>query len=119
MRSDPWIEWARPFRSVNGYGLFRVMTTQRPEVAIEARRAGGDWAELPFRWKAGALDRAPRFAQPHQPRLDWQMWFAGLNPRRHERSRRLVGGRVFKSHAIARIGPRHRLARASACRTDV
>ena len=23
----------------------------------------------------------PRWVAPHQPRLDWQMWFAALNPR--------------------------------------
>jgi hypothetical protein len=82
--SDPFVAWARPLRSVNGYGLFRVMTTERPEVVIEARHRDKDWVELPFRWKVGPLERAPGFVQPHMPRLDWQMWFAGLNPRRHE-----------------------------------
>jgi hypothetical protein len=26
----------------------------------------------------GDLQRAPRWVAPHQPRLDWQMWFAAL-----------------------------------------
>ncbi|MEE2665784.1 MAG: lipase maturation factor family protein [Myxococcota bacterium] len=82
--SEPLVGWARPFRSVNGYGLFRTMSTERPEIAIEGRRAGGDWVEYRFRWKAGPPGEAPRFVAPHQPRLDWQMWFAALNPRRHE-----------------------------------
>ena len=29
--------------------------------------------------KPGALDRMPGFVEPHQPRLDWQMWFAALS----------------------------------------
>jgi len=82
--SEPLVGWARPFRSVNGYGLFRTMSTERPEIAIEGRRDGGEWVEYRFRWKAGATDEAPRFVAPHQPRLDWQMWFAALNPPRHQ-----------------------------------
>ena len=30
------------------------------------------------RYKPGRLDVAPLFCLPHQPRLDWQMWFAAL-----------------------------------------
>ncbi len=69
-----------PLRSINGYGLFRVMTTERPEIVIEGSRDGVSWKEYEFRWKPGALTRRPRFSQPHMPRLDWQMWFAALNP---------------------------------------
>src|SRR6185437_4658084 len=67
-----------PFRSVNGYGLFAVMTTARPEIAIEGSDDGRTWREYPFRYKPSELDRAPRWVAPHQPRLDWQMWFAAL-----------------------------------------
>ena len=41
---------------MNGYGLFRTMSTERPEIAIEGRRDGGEWVEYRFRWKAGATD---------------------------------------------------------------
>ena len=75
--------YTRPFRTVSGYGLFRVMTTERPEIVVEGSDDGVTWKEYEFEWKAGALDRRPSFVAPHQPRLDWQMWFAGLNPRRH------------------------------------
>ena len=71
-----------PLRSVNGYGLFRVMTTERPEIVIEGSADGATWIEYPFPWKAGELARAPGFVQPHMPRLDWQMWFAALDPQR-------------------------------------
>jgi len=70
--------FVRPFRSVNTYGLFANMTTSRPEVIFEISADGDNWEELKFKWKPVALDARPRFVQPHQPRLDWQLWFAGL-----------------------------------------
>jgi hypothetical protein len=69
-----------PLDSVNGYGLFRVMTTERPEIVIEVSDDGRIWKEQPFRWKPGDVARRPRFVEPHMPRLDWQMWFAALDP---------------------------------------
>lgn len=65
-------------RSFNGYGLFMVMTTERPEILVEGSRDGIDWRPYEFRWKPGDPARRPRFVAPHQPRLDWQMWFAAL-----------------------------------------
>ena len=73
--------WVAPFRSVNGYGLFRTMTVERPEIVVEGSADGVTWTEYPFRWKAGDPHRTPGFVQPHMPRLDWQMWFAALGPR--------------------------------------
>jgi hypothetical protein len=67
--------------SINGYGLFRVMTTERPEIVLEVSEDGSAWKEYEFRWKTGDVQRRPRFVQPHMPRLDWQMWFAALDPR--------------------------------------
>jgi hypothetical protein len=77
------LEPLRPFRSINGYGLFRVMTITRPEIVIEGSNDGRIWLEYEFRYKPGDLRRAPRFNAPHQPRLDWQMWFAALGAPRH------------------------------------
>jgi hypothetical protein len=67
-----------PLRSANSYGLFAVMTTARPEIAIEGTEDGRTWREYRFREKPGDPRRRPRFVAPHQPRLDWQMWFAAL-----------------------------------------
>ena len=67
-----------PFRLVNSYGLFAIMTTGRPEIIVEGSDDGTNWREYQFKWKPGNVKRAPRFAAPHQPRLDWQMWFAAL-----------------------------------------
>jgi hypothetical protein len=69
-----------PFRSVNPYGLFAVMTTSRPEIVIEGSNDGAAWREYPFRYKPSRPEDAPRLVAPHQPRLDWQMWFAALRP---------------------------------------
>ncbi len=67
-----------PFRVANGYGLFRVMTKTRPEIQVEGSADGIVWLPYTFRWKPGAPNAAPRWVAPHQPRLDWQMWFAAL-----------------------------------------
>src|SRR5260221_8806688 len=71
-------ETLEPFRSVNSYGLFAVMTTFRPEIIVEGSRDGKDWRAYEFNWKAGDLSVAPHWVAPYQPRLDWQMWFAAL-----------------------------------------
>ena len=70
--------WLVPLRIANSYGLFAVMTTRRPEITVEGSDDGESWRPYLFRWKPGELDRRPRFAPLHLPRLDWQMWFAAL-----------------------------------------
>ncbi len=76
-----WLyEAAEPFRTFNGYGLFAVMTTSRPEIIVEGSDDGESWLPYEFKWKPGDVHRRPVFVAPHQPRLDWQMWFAALGP---------------------------------------
>ena len=67
-----------PFEIVNTYGLFAVMTASRPEIVIEGSNDGLTWLAYEFKYKPGDLKRRPIWVQPHQPRLDWQMWFAAL-----------------------------------------
>lgn len=67
-----------PLRSANSYGLFRVMTTERPEITVEGSDDGETWKPYRFKWKPCEPDRRPQFVAPHMPRLDWQMWFAAL-----------------------------------------
>jgi len=67
-----------PFHLVSSYGLFAVMTTERPEIIVEGSSDGVTWLAYEFKWKPGDPKRAPKFVAPHQPRLDWQMWFAAL-----------------------------------------
>ena len=71
-------EWLVPFRSFNGYGLFAIMTTDRREIIIEGSNDGVKWLAYEFEYKPGDVQRRPAFVAPHQPRLDWQMWFAAL-----------------------------------------
>lgn len=73
-----------PFRSINSYGLFAVMTTSRPEIVVEGSNDGQNWEAYEFKYKPGDMKRPPGFVAPHQPRLDWQMWFAALNPNYRE-----------------------------------
>jgi predicted DCC family thiol-disulfide oxidoreductase YuxK len=71
-------EWIAPFRSVNNYGLFAVMTAPRREIVVEGSDDGVTWRPYEFKYKPGDVNRRPGFVEPHQPRLDWQMWFAAL-----------------------------------------
>jgi predicted DCC family thiol-disulfide oxidoreductase YuxK len=72
-----------PMRMVSSYGLFAVMTAERNEIIIEGSDDGVEWREYEFRYKPGDVTRRPPWNIPHQPRLDWQMWFAALDdPRR-------------------------------------
>jgi lipase maturation factor 1 len=68
--------------SFNAYGLFRSMTTERPEIVLEGSRDGVAWIPYELPYKPGAVDRTPRWVPPgHMPRLDWQLWFAALGQR--------------------------------------
>jgi len=72
-----------PLHIVSSYGLFAVMTTKRDEIVIEGANDGIEWREYEFWYKPGDVARSPRWNIPHQPRLDWQMWFAALEDPRH------------------------------------
>ena len=74
----PVLDALAPLRLVNSYGLFLNMTTERPEIVIEGSRDGVLWIPYAFPWKPGDPARRPGYAAPHQPRLDWQLWFAAL-----------------------------------------
>ncbi len=79
------IRWSSMYNIVNSYGLFRVMTTSRPEIIVEGSNDGGHWFAYEFTYKPGDTLRAPPWVAPHQPRLDWQMWFAALGEARENR----------------------------------
>lgn len=86
----------------SSYGLFRRMTgmgspgdhqrgvggappsvVARPEIFIEGLDGGNEWRPIGFQYKPGDMFAAPRTIIPHQPRLDWQMWFAALGSYHH------------------------------------
>ena len=70
-----------PFGIVNAYGPFAVMSKVRNEIVIEGSADKNTWQEYQFKYKPGDLEQCPGWIAPHQPRIDWQMWFAALgNP---------------------------------------
>jgi predicted DCC family thiol-disulfide oxidoreductase YuxK len=62
-------------RSINAYHLFAQMTRERREAVIEGSDDGSAWRPYEFRYKAGDPHRPPPFVAPHQPRVDFQLWF--------------------------------------------
>ncbi len=87
-RRAPWPEPMREVESAlarfglsSRYGLFEDMTETRVELVVEGSDDGAEWKAYEFRWKPGDVARAPGLVAPHQPRLDWQMWFLPLSPR--------------------------------------
>jgi lipase maturation factor 1 len=67
-----------PFRTINGYGLFAIMTKERDEIVVQGSEDGITWKTYAFPFKPGDPRRAPPWVAPYMPRLDWQMWFAAL-----------------------------------------
>lgn len=54
------------------------MTRKREEIIIEGSDDGEHWKEYGFKYKPGDVARGLSWNIPHQPRLDWQFWFAAL-----------------------------------------
>ncbi|MCU1613620.1 MAG: Lipase maturation factor 1 [Frankiales bacterium] len=74
-----------PLHLVNSYGAFGSVTRTRDEVVVE----GTDdphptpetvWEEYEFRGKPGDVRRRPPQVAPYHLRLDWLMWFVGIDP---------------------------------------
>ncbi|HEY4184953.1 MAG TPA: lipase maturation factor family protein [Polyangia bacterium] len=76
----PVLELSQTYRLVNPYHLFGAVTRDRiePEFQVQTTERG-DWAALAFKYKPGPVDRAPPFVAPHQPRVDFLLWFYGLS----------------------------------------
>jgi hypothetical protein len=80
----PLVERVETMRAVNTYHLFAAVTRERIEPEFQTLAAGADerdegaWTPHELRHKPGDPTRAPDFVAPHQPRLDFQLWFHGL-----------------------------------------
>ncbi|MGR9101420.1 MAG: lipase maturation factor family protein, partial [Gammaproteobacteria bacterium] len=66
------------FALVNNYGPFAVMTRTRPEIIVQGSEDGKNWLEYGFKYKPDGYKSGLSRNIPHQPRLDWQMWFQAL-----------------------------------------
>jgi hypothetical protein len=74
-----------PLHLVNTYGAFGSVSRVRYEAVIEGTddpRPGPDtvWREYEFRGKPGDVHRRPPQVAPYHLRLDWLMWFVGIDP---------------------------------------
>ena len=67
----------RELRLVNNYHLFGHITNDRLEPELQLQ-VGGVWQAAHLRYKPGPLNRRPPFVAPHQPRVDFRLWFFGL-----------------------------------------
>jgi len=63
------------------YHIFPTMQIERHELEVQGSFDGNKWVTYDFKYKPGPLDRPPAFIVPHQPRLDWMIWFV---PAQHE-----------------------------------
>ncbi len=74
----PWQAYYGPWRFVNTYHLFGHITRERIEPEFETFD-GQEWNAHDLFYKPGDPQRAPPFVAPHQPRVDFQLWFYGLS----------------------------------------
>jgi hypothetical protein len=75
-----WVEWVDRFRLANRYHVFPTVRTERIEVQVEASTDGVTWEPLDFRYFPDDPAERPAFVVPHQPRLDWMLWFVPTTP---------------------------------------
>ncbi len=73
-----------PFDIVNHYGLFAVMTRDRPEIIFEGSNDGLAWQPYELPYKPSDVKRRLPIVAPLQPRLDWQLWFAAFGSPQQE-----------------------------------
>jgi hypothetical protein len=57
------------------FHVYPVMQVERQELEIQGSNDRVNWYPYGFKYKPGPLDKRPPINIPHQPRLDWMMWF--------------------------------------------
>jgi hypothetical protein len=73
------LELEQPFRLVNTYHLFAAVTRERIEPEVQVEAEPGQWQALDLKYKPGSIGRPPPLVAPHQPRVDFLLWFYGLS----------------------------------------
>ncbi len=66
---------------VNTYHVFPTMTTRLIELKVEGSIDGTEWKPYTFKYRPDDPQQMPQIVLPHQPRLDWMVWFVPLGPR--------------------------------------
>jgi len=69
------MHWLRAYGVGNIYHVFPAMQTERQELIVQGSHDGHEWQTYVFKYKPTYTNQAPAFIVPHQPRLDWMMWF--------------------------------------------
>ena len=72
---DEYVTLVRSWGIGHIYHIFPTMQIARHELQVEGSVDGKEWRTYTFRYKPGPLDQRPAFIIPHQPRLDWSIWF--------------------------------------------
>lgn len=67
-----------PYRAINTYHLFGHITRRRIEPEFQTTDDGTTWVAHDLKHKPGDPRRRPDWVAPHQPRVDFQLWFYGL-----------------------------------------
>lgn len=75
-----WVDYLEPYRIANRYHVFPSIDRERYAVQVEASRDGRDWVALDWRYAPDAPTAITPFIVPHQPRLDWHLWFVPKGP---------------------------------------
>ncbi|MUW13776.1 lipase maturation factor family protein [Halorubrum sp. CBA1125] len=80
-----------PLHLVNTYGAFGSITRERYQLVVEGTDAENpsahDWREYEFEGQPVRTDERPPQWAPYHLRLDWQLWFAAMQPRPGPRQR--------------------------------
>jgi hypothetical protein len=75
------VDYAEAYRVVNKYHVFPTMRRERTELELWGSLDGQKWRRYEFRYKPGDPTQRPAVVLPHQPRLDWEMWFVTQHPK--------------------------------------
>ncbi len=73
----PIAQFLAPYRVANNYHLFMHITRTRIEPELQTR-VGATWRPHHMHYKPGDVTQPPPFVAPHQPRVDFVLWFHGL-----------------------------------------
>ena len=91
------------YRSINAYHLFASMTRVRREPVFEGSADGVTWKPYELRYEPGDVDRPPPFVAPHQPRVDFQLWFLFLGHHGGRYAETLVDRMLHDPRSIASL----------------
>ena len=73
------LDYIQRWSLANPYHVFPTVNRQRIELLIEGTSDGRTWLPYRFKYKPGELDKPLYVVIPHQPRLDWMIWFVPIN----------------------------------------